>query len=442
VIGGYVSNAVSPGFYGATIAGGGREGLVHTISAHHGTIGGGDRNTVSGQDGTIAGGGGNVVAGNYASVGGGLFNTIQPDAAYATIGGGYANTIQPSASGNDSYTTIAGGGLNEIQTNAFEATIGGGFQNTIQINSQRATIGGGYQNTIQANAPSATIGGGGTNTIQADGQYATIGGGAQNTIQGHANYATIPGGYLNSAASYAFAAGYRAKANHTGAFVWADSQDADFASTANNQFNIRAAGGVQLSTGTSLSFGSSLSPKINLYGTNFVLGIQSSVQYSRVGVGSGFAWYAGGAHNDNTFNSGGGTTLMTLTGSGLIVNGILASSSDRNMKENFASVRPREMLEKVVALPLSSWNYKADTATRHVGPMAQDFYAAFNVGPDDKHIATVDADGVALAAIQGLNQKVEDQGLELKHKQAELTELKDRLEKLEQRIARRNEGAE
>jgi hypothetical protein len=234
---------------------------------------------------------------------------------------------------------------------------------------------------------------------------------------------------LNSAASYAFAAGYRAKANHTGAFVWADSQDADFASTANNQFNIRAAGGVQLSTGTSLSFGSSLSPKINLYGTNFVLGIQSSVQYSRVGVGSGFAWYAGGAHNDNTFNSGGGTTLMTLTGSGLIVNGILASSSDRNMKENFASVRPREML------------YKADTATRHVGPMAQDFYAAFNVGPDDKHIATVDADGVALAAIQGLNQKVEDQGLELKHKRTEITELKARLEKLERRMNRGNEGA-
>ena len=51
-------------------------------------------------------------------------------------------------------------------------------------------------------------------------------------------------------------------------------------------------------------------------------------------------------------------------------------------------------MEKVVALPLSSWNYKADTATRHVGPMAQDFYAAFNVGPDDKHIATVDADGL------------------------------------------------
>ena len=92
------------------------------------------------------------------------------------------------------------------------------------------------------------------------------------------------------------------------------------------------------------------------------------------------------------------------------------------------------MLEKVVALPLSSWNYKADTSTRHIGPMAQDFYAAFGVGPDDKHIATVDADGVALAAIQGLNQKLEET-------RAENAELKQRLEKLEQLMNGKNGGA-
>ena len=115
---------------------------------------------------------------------------------------------------------------------------------------------------------------------------------------------------------------------------------------------------------------------------------------------------------------------MRLTSGGLTVNGTFVSASDRNGKENFAPVQPREVLEKVVALPLSSWNFKADPATRHVGPMAQDFYAAFGVGPDDKHIATVDADGVALAAIQGLNQKLEEQ-------RVENAELKARLEKLE-----------
>src|SRR6185295_6710764 len=82
--------------------------------------------------------------------------------------------------------------------------------------------------------------------------------------------------------------------------------------------------------------------------------------------------------------------------------------SDRNLKENFTAVSPREVLDKVATLTVSRWNFKGDAATPHVGPMAQDFHAAFGLGTDDKHIATVDADGVALAAIQGLNQKVED----------------------------------
>ena len=67
------------------------------------------------------------------------------------------------------------------------------------------------------------------------------------------------------------------------------------------------------------------------------------------------------------------------------------------------------MLEKVASLPLQSWNYRTDeNKVRHLGPMAQDFHAAFGVGPDDRHIATVDEGGVALAAIQGLNAKLEE----------------------------------
>ena len=65
------------------------------------------------------------------------------------------------------------------------------------------------------------------------------------------------------------------------------------------------------------------------------------------------------------------------------------------------------MLAKVVALPLTAWNFKTDEMkTRHLGPMAQDFKHLFGLGQDDKTIATVDASGVALAAIQGLNLKL------------------------------------
>jgi hypothetical protein len=109
--------------------------------------------------------------------------------------------------------------------------------------------------------------------------------------------------------------------------------------------------------------------------------------------------------------------------------------SDRNLKENFTPVSPREVLEKISALPISRWNFKGDAGTPHVGPMAQDFHAAFGLGTDNKHIATVDADGVALAAIQGLNQKLEQ-------KETEITELKQRLAALEQLVARKNPNAE
>jgi len=100
--------------------------------------------------------------------------------------------------------------------------------------------------------------------------------------------------------------------------------------------------------------------------------------------------------------------------------------SDRNAKENFRSVDGLAVLEKIAAMPMTTWNYKTQyPAIRHIGPMAQDFHAAFGVGEDDRHSSTIDDDGVALAAIQGLNQKVEQ-------KNAAIAELKHELEKLKQ----------
>ncbi len=77
--------------------------------------------------------------------------------------------------------------------------------------------------------------------------------------------------------------------------------------------------------------------------------------------------------------------------------------SDRNVKANFGSVDPADMLHRVRELPVATWNYTAvDPSIRHIGPMAQDFAALFGVGADDRHIHPLDGQGVALAAIQGL----------------------------------------
>jgi hypothetical protein len=105
--------------------------------------------------------------------------------------------------------------------------------------------------------------------------------------------------------------------------------------------------------------------------------------------------------------------------------GSWASISDRNVKEHLASVDKLQFLARVLALPITTWNYKTQVASiRHIGPMAQDFFAAFNVGEDDKHITDIDEGGVALAAIQGLNQKLEE---EMKNKDAEIASLRAQL---------------
>lgn len=83
--------------------------------------------------------------------------------------------------------------------------------------------------------------------------------------------------------------------------------------------------------------------------------------------------------------------------------------SDKNMKENFARIKPSEsILDKIMELPIQYWNYKGDNSNRHIGPTAQDFYKVFQLGNNEKAISTIDESGVALAAIQELTQQTRE----------------------------------
>jgi len=105
--------------------------------------------------------------------------------------------------------------------------------------------------------------------------------------------------------------------------------------------------------------------------------------------------------------------------------------SDRSQKTAFEAVNNQEILDRVLALPITKWSFTKAPAIRNLGPMAQDFYAAFGLGTDDKHIGLADEGGVALAAIQGLNQKLEEQA---KAKDAEIQTLKKSLGELRQMV--------
>jgi hypothetical protein len=407
-IGGGAVN-IANGYYG--VVGGGNSNTASGL--YNATIGGGQYNKARGNFSVVCGGGStseadsNSAMGDNSAIGGGLQNT----AAYrATVGGGYGNAA------SNGYATIGGGDRNSAS--GMNATIGGGEGNT--INANYSTIGGGQQNntgyannaTIAGGAyntawENATVGGGGTNT--AGGGYATVGGGQSNTINMSnfatisggmsntvisANYATVGGGYADSSngsystipggsgnlaqGNYSFAAGRRAKANHAGAFVWADQTDADFASERANQFRIRANGGAKFDVNNS--------GWVNIY-------------------------------DDAT------DLITTSSGAHLTVGGSWTNSSDRNLKENFTPVNTKLLLEKLSRLPITEWNYKTEKGVKHIGPVAQDFYATFGLGNDDKSISTIDPSGIALAAIQELAK----QNQELR---TELDQLKKEIETL------------
>jgi trimeric autotransporter adhesin len=381
-IGGGVGNIVSPRCGHSTISGGATNGIgtADYDPAANNTIGGGAFNSIGDStSGVISGGQGNYIFGDTRNFSGGAN-------LGCTISGGASNSVAGYSGFDTSGATIAGGKGNSISYASHDAVIGGGMQNYVRGLSAHATIGGGFNNLILPYSQGATIGGGRSNVVSGGAyftpnSYATIAGGDNNQVTGV--FGIIPGGNNNVATNYAFAGGHRAKALQPGSFVWADAIDVDYApwlSVAlggqSNSFNVRATGGF-------------------------------------------FIWTAVNGSGDGTAG-----TYISKGGSGW------NAMSDRNAKINFATVDTREILNRLVAVPVMTWNYKAqDSSIRHIGPMAQDFNAAFDTGDSDKtgekkYINSVDADGVALAAIKGLNEVVMEKETRIQALEKDVAELK------------------
>lgn len=152
------------------------------------------------------------------------------------VGVGQITMGMNSSSGNQ--TTVLGF---QNTADGDSSTIGGGSGNT--TTGEISVIAGGHANSVTSEG--GTIGGGANNSVT--GPYATIPGGSNNTASG--DHAMVAAGGNNTAGGdWSFAAGRRAQALKHGSFVWADHKDADFASTGEDQFIIRAGGGVGVGT--------------------------------------------------------------------------------------------------------------------------------------------------------------------------------------------------
>ena len=291
-----------------------------------------------------AGASGATIAGGGSAVNLDSVNSVTDD--FGTVSGGFGNRAGDAAgtTGDTPFATVAGGYLNTAS--GYASAVTGGSSNT--ASGKFSIVAEGVFNA--ASGPFSIVAGGTSNI--ASGDSSIVAGGSNNTASGPFSF--VGGGSNNTASgNSSFAAGFHANTNnHAGTFVWGDSSSfTDVTASADNQFVARATGGVIFYTTPDLSAGVSVSS------------------------GSG-SW---------------------------------SSLSDRNVKANFAQVDRRQLLTRVLALPISTWNYKTQAESiRHIGPMAQDFYAAFNIGEDDKHITTIDEGGVALAAIQGLYEIVKE----------------------------------
>lgn len=463
----------------SVIAGGKNNVISNTAGASF--IGGGDRNSIAEQAwiSVVAGGVGNnigatsrysVISGgdnnviqsgaDHAAVAGGYFNSIQSNSPFSTIGGGFNNSIGLNAyeSGIDggfgnkilsgAYTaTIGGGDGNTIGLNARRAVIGGGYHNLMEPDAYSSTIAGGYQNVVASNAQNAAIGGGNGNRIETNSGNSAIGGGFANIVQG--NYSVVPGGRYNKVAGdCSLAAGLRAQAIHSGTFVWADALDADFSSSANNQFLVRATGGFGINVtnpASALDVGGRLRVRQDAVNAAGIWLAQTNLVNDRALMGMNGDGYVGFYGN----MGGGWGFLVNVTNGNIGVGGAVPSTSnritvaggaycsgttwvnasDKNLKDGFATVDVQTILEKVASLPLSSWHYTSEGASAtHLGPTAQDFRAAFGLGYNDTSIATVDADGVALASIQALHAALKQQTTAVAQLTTENQSLKQQLD--------------
>jgi hypothetical protein len=419
VIAGSPGNYVSNGVVGATISGGGTLNYVGS---------GPETNSVKAMYGTVGGGAGNTASGFFATVSGGGFNTASGSGS--AVGGGYSSTASGSGS-----------------------TVGGGEGNI--ADGPNAAIGGGNNNTAYGQA--STISGGDGNTVF---NFATaVGGGWLNTAVNQ--YATVPGGFKNTAGGqYSFAAGQRAIANHQGTFVWADSQAADFTSTANDQFLIRAQGGVAIGNNNpqaplhvsgggdaSLSSGGNLISGL-ASGQNLVIDNNEIISRNN------------GAASDLILNFGSGNvgigripTLNRLEVGGdasKATAGNWLANSDARIKTDIETIT--NALDKLSAVRLVQFRYTDNYRATHPGVedreylnvVAQEFQKIFPEDvkrsgeklPNGDDILQVDTYPLTIysaAAIQELNQKLE---LQSREKDAHISTLEKEVWELKQAVKR------
>jgi len=313
-----------------------------------------------------------VASGDYSTIGGGLDNSAI--APYANVDGGASNW---------------GGGR--------YSTIGGGYGNS--ISGDYSTISGGHANNAIGNY--TTIGGGFNNS--AHNSYSVICGGMRNSTQ--SDFAIVVGGNLNIA---------------TGEYSIVNGGITNFA---NGQYSVILGGSGNTADGNyNLVFGRAILPSV-------------TEDYRVYLFSSGFPGFLVLNRSDGDHPIHVGTNATNGNGAHLTAAGVWTSPSSHTLKDRLKPLDPQEVLQKIVAMPVEGWYYKS-TEEYHIGPYAEDFYAAFGTGVLNspgvgKYLAASDVAGVSLLGIQALHKENDSLRRRVSYLETENAALRARLDRLE-----------
>ncbi len=406
----------------ATVAG----GELNMASGPNATVGGGSDNFATGQEATIAGGESDTASGFYATVGGGAAN--QATNNYATVPGGYENLAGAPytfAAGREAQATNQGAFVwADSQNAAFPSTNSDSFNVRAQGGARFVTTGAG----LFVDGQSVFTGrSGATLTNLNASQLISIGSGTGEFFLGTAGNTSVTGPYNTGSGLNALAS---------------DTTGADNTATGSGVLHFNTSGSDNTAFGYNALHNNGAGPGNTAVGSGALSNHSSGTNNIAIGFNAGSAITTTssnidignlGLSSDNNVIRIGATQTATYLAGTVYANGV-ALTSDRNAKENFTPLNQAAILDRVLALPVTEWNYKSDAAAqKHIGPMAQDFHAAFGLnGGDDKHISVVDESGIALAAIQGLNQKLEEQKAENAQLKQQLAQLQALVQQLVQ----------
>jgi len=303
----------------------------------------------------------------------------------AAVVGGFANhargvySFVGGGNHNDAVShnsSILGGSNNK--SSATNSTIGGGSKN--QTMGDASTITGGRKN--QATGLESVVSGGSNN--HASGKRSLVIGGHQNSALG--KYSAVIHGYTSFATQEdSLAIGDRVISQHRGAVVIGDSNYKGHLNT------------------------SRMTGEVDRFYAFFDRGYTLFTSSHR------------GPNETGIYINHGESAWNTV--------------SDKNKKENYEEVDKQKVLDKLIAMPMEKWNYKAqDDKVKHIGPYAQDFNKAYGLGDGKLSISTIDSDGIALTSIQALAERNKHLSEKNKALESKVNSLELRFSKLEKEL--------